>query len=385
VLLAMIVTRYTWSPSGEWNVPLPTSANANAQLILSFGPVDAPPTAWFDAVRAAWPAAQHVYCSGGGQILDGTVDDEITVVTAIQFDRATVHAVERHGANIASSASLGSDIGRALADVADLQHVLIFAEGLTFNGDAFVTALNAALPRSARVSGGLASNGLALSKSVVGLNGPPETGTVVAVGLAGDSLSINTGSVGGWDLFGPERIVTKSDTAVVYELDSENALAVYRRYLGTFADELPGIALLFPLAVWAYPGAPMAVRTILAIEEETGALRFAGDIPQGSTVRLMRTTTDKLIDGAASAAKFATESADNTAPSLTLCVSCIGRRAVMRTRVEEELEEVMLSAAGSPVVGFYSNGEIAPPTDGRDFAQAVLHNQTMTVTTIGER
>lgn len=381
----MFVQRFTWSGDERWSAPLPSTPDNDSQLVLIFGPVDPPTCEWFAELRARWPLAQHVYCSGGGQILDGTVDDAVTVVTAIRFEQATVHAVKREGADVANSGALGADIGRALAEVADLRHVLLFAEGLKFNADAFVHSLNATLPQSATVSGGLASNGLALSRTVVGLNGPPEPGVVVAIGLAGDSLAINTGSVGGWDLFGPERIVTRSDTAVVYELDGENALDVYRRYLGTFAAELPGIALLFPLAVWPTPGAPMSVRTILAIDDDTGALRFAGDIPQGSTVRLMRTTTDKLIDGAASAARFAAAGSEQVAPSLTLCVSCIGRRAVMRTRVEEELEEVMLSSSQAPVIGFYSNGEIAPPTDGHEFASAVLHNQTMTVTSIGER
>ena len=53
--------------------------------------------------------------------------------------------------------------------------------------------------------------------------------------------------------------------------------------------------------------------------------------------------------------------------------------------VEEEIEEVVRLSGSSTVIGFYSNGEIAPPTDGREFAAAVLHNQTMTVTTISER
>jgi hypothetical protein len=381
----MLVKRFVWSAANAWSEPLPTSPNAAPQLILSFGPVDAPPAAWFDDIRAHWPGAQHVYCSGGGQILDGSVYDDRAVVTVIEFDRATVHAVQRDGAELERSGEMGSLVGNALADVKDLKHILVFAEGLSLNGASFVTALNETLPDLVTVSGGLASNGLALSRTAVGLNGPPRTGSVVAVGLAGDSLSINTGSVGGWDFFGPERIVTRSDTAVVYELDGENALEVYKRYLGPFAAELPGVALIFPLAVWSRAGGPVAVRTILAIDEATGSLRFAGDVPLGSTVRLMRTTTDKLIDGAASAAKIAAGHDADVAASLTLCISCIGRRAVMRTRVEEELEEVLLASPSTPVVGFYSNGEIAPPSDGREFAQAVLHNQTMTVTSIGER
>ena len=381
----MKVQRFVWSPTGEWSTPLPVHPETGVQLILTFGPVDAPASAWFDSIATTWPAAAHVYCSGGGQIVDGTVDDECTVVTAVELETARAHALVLEGASLENSERLGRELGASLSAIEGLKHVLLFAEGLALNATQFVDALNGALPDDVKVSGGLASNGLALSRTAVGLNRPPQPGQVVAVGLVGESLLVGTGSVGGWDFFGPEREVTRAETTTVYELDGENALEVYKRYLGDFARELPGIALLFPLAVWQYEGGPVAVRTILAIDESVGSLRFAGDIPTGSTVRLMRTTTDKLIDGAASAAEIAGTLDDGHAPSLTICVSCIGRRAVMRSRVEEELDEVVFASQGAPVVGFYGNGEIAPPTDGRTHTQAVLHNQTMTVTTIGER
>ncbi len=381
----MLVRRYLWTAATQWSDALPDAPDGTPQLILSFGPVAPPSDEWFTAVRAHWPGAQHVYCSGGGQINDSIVDDDVTIVTVIRFDHATVHPVLRAGASFERSEALGAEIGAELTHIVGLQHVLLFAEGISLNGAAFVAALTNALPANATVSGGLASNGIALTKTVVGLNGSPSEGCIVAIGLAGESLAIGTGSVGGWDLFGPERVVTRSDTAIVYELDGENALEVYKRYLGNFASELPGIALTFPLAVREYEHGPITVRTILAIDESIGSLRFAGDIPEGSMVRLMRTTTDKLIEAAGGAARLARSVGGDAAPSLILCVSCIGRRAVMRSRVEEELEEIVLAAGGSPVVGFYSNGEIAPPSDGRTFAKAVLHNQTMTVTTIGER
>jgi hypothetical protein len=381
----MRVRHLTWTSDAGWSAPLGPD-EAGAHLVLSFGPEQAPPDAWFGELATHCPTAQHVYVSGGGQIVDSLVEDALTVVTFLQFDRATVHPILLEGATVSGSQQLGADLGGQLRDIAGLRHVLVFAEGITFNGAAFLSGLNPMLPEGVRVSGGMASNGTDLTNSVIGLNGPPSTGRVVAIGLAGDSLVIGTGSVGGWDFFGPERMVTRADITVLHELDGERALDVYKRYLGAFADELPGSALLFPLAVRATRDGPVAVRTCLSVDEAEGTLRFAGDIPMGAVVRLMRTTPDKLADGAARAALLARADAPHGdgRQSLTLCVSCIGRRAVMRSRVEEELEEVVRESQSSVVVGFYSNGEIAPPSDGRDFGEAVLHNQTMTITTITE-
>lgn len=380
----MLSATWRWSPTSGWSEPLAGDALAGAQLLLSFGPVQAPPASWFDALRAAAPNARHVYCSGGGQITDASVVDDEVVVAAVSFDATTVHPVLLDGVNTAGSAECGRRLGAELRRVPGLRHVLLFAEGLSFNAAAFLETLNAALPEGVGVSGGLASNGLALDACAVGLDAPPRQGQLVAVGLAGERLRVGTGSVGGWDFFGPERAVTRAGVAEVFELDGERALDVYKRYLGEFAAELPGSALLFPLAVRTEADGPVAVRTILSIDEATGAMRFAGDIPQGSTVRLMRTTTDRLIDGAGAAATLARQGLAREAPSLALCVSCIGRRAVMRTRVEEELDEVAHAIGGGAVVGFYSNGEVAPPSDGREHQRAVLHNQTMTVTVLAE-
>lgn len=380
----MLVRSSLWTPTTGWSVPLPTVPDTSVQLVLSFGPVAHPDSTWFAAIAEHYPAAQHLYASGGGQIAHGAVDDDHTVVTTISFDRATVRPIIRDQVEVENSRAAGADIGAELATIAGLRHVLIFAEGIGMNAAGFLDGLNPALPPGVKVTGGLASNGILLTRSVIGLNDTPKTGRVVALALVGESLVIGTGSVGGWDFFGPERIVTRSTVAEVFELDGERALDVYSRYLGDFAKELPGSGLLFPLAVRSYKNGPISVRTLLGINEAEGSMRFAGDIPTGSIVRLMRTTTDKLIDGAAQAAELAHEGLADGSSALTLCISCIGRRAVMRSRVEEEIEEVARLSGSSTVVGFYSNGEIAPPTDGREFAAAVLHNQTMTVTTISE-
>jgi len=381
----MLVRSSLWTPTSGWSAPLPAAPDVTVQLVLSFGPVEHPDSAWFATVAERFPVAQHLYASGGGQIANGAVDDAHTVVTAISFDQATVHPVLRNGVDVENSRAVGADMGAELATIVGLRHVLIFAEGIAMNAAAFLDGLNPTLPPGVKVTGGLASNGILLTRSVIGLNDTPIEGRVVALGLVGESLHVGTGSVGGWDFFGPERIVTRSTVAEVFELDGERALDVYARYLGDFAKELPGSGLLFPLAVQAYKDGPISVRTLLAINGAEGSMRFAGDIPTGSIVRLMRTTTDKLIDGAAQAAELAHDGLVDGGSALTLCISCIGRRAVMRSRVEEEIEEVARLSGSSTVVGFYSNGEIAPPTDGRDFATAVLHNQTMTVTTISER
>lgn len=370
-----------WSADNGWQTPPGKHASRETQLILAFGPVEAPPQEWFAEARVTWPSAQLIYCTAGGQINGVEVHDASVVLTGMEFDNTGVTIAVKEGAGVVPCEPLGTELGLELAAIPALKHVLVLVDGLYVNGAAFTRGLSAALPEGVTVSGGLASDGLNFLTTGLGVNGLPSERRVVAIGLSGESVRVGTGSAGGWVPFGPERTVTRSVGATVYELDGQPALAIYKRYLGELALELPGSALLFPLAVSAGPDNPTVVRTILGIDDPSESLRFAGDVPEGSKVRLMRSTNDEVLDGAAVAANLAVQGLGGVLPSVMICISCIGRRAVLKSRVEEELEEVGTESGDAIISGYYSNGEISPSIGG---GVALLHNQTMTVTAIGE-
>jgi hypothetical protein len=127
------------------------------------------------------------------------------------------------------------------------------------------------------------------------------------------------------------------------------------------------------------------VRTILAVNDQDQSMTFAGDVPEGTYVRLMRANVERLVDGASGAAKNATHRASDPllkTPDLAILVSCVGRKLVLAQRIEEEVEAVRdVVGAGATLTGFYSYGEIGPFSAT---ATCELHNQTMTVTTLTE-
>jgi hypothetical protein len=98
----------------------------------------------------------------------------------------------------------------------------------------------------------------------------------------------------------------------------------------------------------------------------------------------MRGTFHRLAEGAADAAQQARDGLENCRDDdgVAILISCIGRRLLMGQRAVDEVEAVN-AVLGSRLrgVGFYSYGEISPhATSGI----CELHNQTMTITTIGE-
>jgi len=213
------------------------------------------------------------------------------------------------------------------------------------------------------------------------------SGKVVLIGFYGNDINIGYGSLGGWDSFGPLRTITKSDKNVLYELDNKPALTLYKQYLGELADNLPSSGLLFPLNLHMDDDehGVSVVRTLLAVNEDDQSMTFAGDLPTGKKVNLMKANFDRLVDGAAGAASMSTQSLENSVPELAILISCVGRKLVLKGRVEEETEAVKKTLGGDEstfITGFYSYGEISPVTATEK--QCQLHNQTMTITTFRE-
>jgi len=207
--------------------------------------------------------------------------------------------------------------------------------------------------------------------------------TIVAIGFYGDSLQVGYGSRGGWDSFGPDRLVTRSKANILYELDGQSALELYKKYLGEQAKGLPATGLLFPLSISLNGGGKRLVRTILSVSENDGSMTFAGDVPEGNYARLMKANFERLVDGAAESARQA-QALGSPDPDLAILVSCVGRKLVLKQRIDEEIESVQDALGpGAALTGFYSYGEICPV--GPDEKQPELHNQTMTVTTFSER
>ncbi len=111
-------------------------------------------------------------------------------------------------------------------------------------------------------------------------------------------------------------------------------------------------------------------------------MTFAGDVPEGTYARLMKANFDRLIDGAHDAAKTSFEHLGSVEPELAILISCVGRKLILKQRVEEEVEAVSdIFNHKTPATGFYSYGEIAPFNSD---AKCELHNQTMTITTFRE-
>lgn len=378
----MKIEQRKWEDSTGWKTVGMEIDGSKAQLVFAFGDRFDLNQTLLEQIGQKYPHARIVTTSTSGNILDSTVEDHAIITTAIAFEKDS--HIEIQNINLKEEPN-SKEAGKKLVaklSKGGLRHIFVLADGHAVNGSQLVEGISSGIPNTVFITGGLAGDASRFEKTIVGIDHTLYEGEIIIIGFYGESLKFGFGSVGGWDPFGIERVITQSKDNVLYSLDDTPALDLYKNYLGEFAKDLPGSALLFPLAIRPDRKSESIVRTILKIDVEKKSLIFAGDIPQGWYAQLMKANFERLIEGASMAAASCCQMVDEKA-DLAILVSCVGRKMVLHNRTDEELEAVKdILGRETIIAGFYSYGEISPTALS---ANSQLHNQTMTITTIKEK
>jgi hypothetical protein len=378
----MKTTQYKWSQGGGWKPGLPGDEGGQQDVVFVFG---ARPLIQAGEIvselRGHFKGAAILGCSTSGEIFGDTVTDDSVTATAVDFEHTQLRTASATITAAKSSHEVGDELARQLKDPS-LRHVFVLSDGLSVNGSDLARGLASGVAEGVSITGGLSGDSTNFAETWVIADDTAGPQRVAAVGLYGDRLQIGYASMGGWEPFGPLRTITRAEGNVLYELDGRSALDLYKTYLGDHANQLPSSALLFPIVVTEADDGQGVVRTILSVDEQQKSMTFAGDIPQGGTAQLMKTNVDDLVDGATAAAEASLKGLDDARPDLALLVSCVGRKLVMKQRIEEEVEAIRdVFGADTKIAGFYSYGELAPFSQGQECR---LHNQTMTITAFAE-
>jgi len=370
--------------NGNWEIH-PDCRPSNEKpvnLVLGFGSKEIlNKEGIYQTVRAKFPEAQVALCSTAGEIYNNEVLDNSLIAVALNFEHTSIYASSVEIQEFDNTYSAAIALAKLIPQK-NLTYVLILSDGSLVNGSELVKGLSSQINKQVLITGGLAGDGSDFISTLVGLNEQPKEGKIIAIGFYGNRIKVTHGSQGGWDIFGLEKRVTNSSANVLVELEEQNALDIYKKYLGKEADNLPGSALLFPLSVTVPGSSEPVVRTILSINEKDKTMNFAGDIPVGSKVRFMKANFDRLTIAASEAAHH-TMTSENFKPDFSLLVSCVGRKLIMGNKTNEEVKAVSKFFDHETILaGFYAYGEISPFNEG---GCSQLHNQTMTITSFFEK
>lgn len=206
-------------------------------------------------------------CSSAGEIAGPYILDESLSVAVIQFEKTPIKVTCKKVSSSKDSFKAGKEIAEKV-NRKELKGIFVLSDGLNINGSELVKGLNTINKGDLVITGGLAGDGSDFKQTWTIYNGEILSDNIVAVGFYGEQIHLGHGSQGGWDIFGPERRITRSEGNLLYELDNKPALALYKEYLGDKASELPASGLLFPLAIRKDSTDSKIVRTILAVDEE---------------------------------------------------------------------------------------------------------------------
>ncbi|MEW6535836.1 MAG: FIST N-terminal domain-containing protein [Candidatus Auribacterota bacterium] len=372
-----------WSKEAGWKSLSENQLQDKAQLVFVFGQGDMLKlTAQLVEIKELYPKAQIVGCSTAGEIIGEQIFDNSLVTTALYFEKTRLKFAKVQIDDMKNSFNAGKLLAEQLQDK-NLRHVFVLSDGLNVNGSALAKGLCQGLPQNVAVTGGMAGDQANFKETLVVMDTVPEKNVIAGVGFYGDEIEISYGSMGGWSSFGIDRLVTRSEGNILYELDGQLALDLYKTYLGEKASGLPTTGLLFPLSIRLDNGEKHLVRTVMAVNEKDGSMTFAGDIPEGSYVRLMKANINHLVEGAANAATMCYNNLNQESPVVAILISCVGRKLILKQRAEEEIEVIGEKFGNTTLTGFYSYGEICPMDSMQKKAE--LHNQTMTITCFKEK
>jgi hypothetical protein len=357
-------------------------------ILWVFGAITYNQQKLLDGIAAAAPEVPVVGCTTDGEISNKGLSVNSVVVMALASD--TIRFETTYVENLSKdSYAAGAQIGKAFQGVGS-RYIQIFSDGLSGNADQIIKGIKHHMGDDIKIAGGTAGDGGDFKRTFQYYGNRVLTDSIVAVAFQG-RFGIGTGMACGWFPVGIAKKVTKAVGNVVFELDGQPALQAYERFLGKHAERLPAVGVEYPLGLLESDSDSeeegyFLCRATIGVDREAGAIIFAGNVPEGSLVKMTIGNDGDIIQAARQAANSAMERLGQVDPALKpqaiFLYSCMARKIVLGTRTDEEIMAVKeVVGKHVPIIGFYTYGEYCPIGECE---KSCFHNETATLTIIGE-
>jgi hypothetical protein len=342
------------------------------------------------AVRETTAGAPLTGCSVEGTI-DGDGADESNfsvLVTAVSSEELRWHHGIARGLE-AGPRAVGKRVAKDLLHdlSADTIGLFVFPDGLTENFDHFIAGLEEDLPRERFLPmwGGGAANNFNLEEPTYQYcDGEVVTDGVSYALLSGEAQTAWANShslipIGG------ERIVTRSEGNVIYEIDGKPAVEVLKEYLPEHALVADRDWLRYAISLALLFRAPSymkdeeyVVRGVPQLSLTDGSITVQTEVEEGTSVWFSSRDKERITTGFDRMAQQIEEQLGGEQPELVFQFECVTRGHVMfREQEKLQLLKRFRQSVGPdvPWVGFYTVGEIGPVEEHNDihrFASVVL-------------
>lgn len=370
-----------------------TKLGSSADLIIVFSSVKYDQEKMLQGVRSVSGEALVVGSSTAGEITtNGPAKKHSVAIMGIKSDDTKFYADV--GENIKDDARrAGKEAADKVKNKAGgkLDAFMMFPDVLVGNGADIVRGALDSLGEHFPVVGGASGDDFEFKKTYQYLNDRVYSGVVLGLGIVGN-FKIGIGVKHGWIPVGRALKVTKSDGAVLHELEGRPAISIYEDYFGEEeskvlkTDTLAKLAITYPLGMKFEGSDEMLIRDPITVDEK-GSITCAAEIPINSEIQLMVGSREEAVKVAKVAAKNAIDQLDGLKPQAAIIFNCIARSKLFGDRSGEEISAIQEEiGADLPLLGFYTYGEQAPlGGEVRNIAKCnpAFHNETVVICVLG--
>jgi len=254
--------------------------------------------------------------------------------------------------------------------------VITATGGLLFDNDAYTQGILSSGITYA--FGGAAGDDLELKDTFVFSGKNFSNHGAVVLALDNSKIEVIGSRAFGWIGIGKEKIVTKAEQNIVYEIDNRPAMEFYANYLKANMSRMPQIGLEYPLEVKMRNG-HTSYRAVLGMNKEDGSMVFAGHVEEKSRVRMAVPQGKEIIDHVDRSITKSLEGHKDFQAEVALVFPCCSRKEVLGSFVIEEIERAS-KIANCPLIGCFVYGEIGAFPGGYGF-----HNETFITVLLREK
>ena len=274
---------------------------------------------------------------------------------------------------------VGKQVGRWAKNRFKDVSIITATSGLSFDNDAYTQGIIS--EDIEYVFGGSAGDDLKLTETFVFSKDNFSNKGILALAIDRDKIDIIGARGFGWIGIGKEKIVTKAEGNIVYEIDNKPAVEFYAKYLDIehidIAD-IPITGLEYPLEVTMRDN-QIVYRAVLGVDKKYGALVFAGHVKEKSKVRIAAPQGKSIINYVKESIDKVQKDNNDFQADLALVFPCISRKSSLGTWAKDEIK-IAYETIKAPIIGAYVYGEIGAFPGGYCF-----HNETFVTALLKEK
>jgi len=342
-------------------------AGRTASLVVVFCPATIDMAAMLDGVRAVVCDVPLIGGTGLAQYAaEGSVEPAV-IVSALGGEGFEVRTSVAMNVS-ADQRAAGEQVAEAVEMLTrEHQMLLLLCDGVAGEQHEMVRGAYSVVGATVPLAGGCTSDDLnyvRTSQFFSDADGVHVLSDAVVAAAIGSDAPMGIGVAHGWRKVGEPMVVTSSKGGHVGTLDGQPALDVFLDRIGATRSIAEDMKVFNPLAMSHPLGmsrrAGEDIRVIHGANPADGSIACLADVPQGALLWMMESDQQSLIDCVDDAYDESLASLGGLPPIGFLAFDCAGRHQSLGPEgLSEELDRLVGKAAGVPLAGFYTYGEVA--------------------------